>query len=156
MSSSSNNLAADVHQDCSQRYKRHQKKLLLPRRTTKPTPTPSSHKEQSLPLRTMKTPILPPQPSYPQIGKKERQVTSETAVTEIDDICHDCWQRELQLAKQRDDDSNSSTTTRDGEEQEENMDNTHVLREMSMNELILLQPSVSLEAMSSAESATEE
>ncbi|KAI0808462.1 hypothetical protein GGR55DRAFT_192764 [Xylaria sp. FL0064] len=155
VSSSSNDPDTHAHGNCLRHYQQHQKKLLPPR-TTRTTASPPSHEEQSLSLRTMKIPILKPEASYPQTEDDTTQDTSQTAMTEIDDICHDCWQRELQLAKHRDDDSSPSITTTDGEEQEENLDDIHVLREMSMNELILLQPSVNLEARSSAESVREE
>ncbi|KAI1281249.1 hypothetical protein F5Y07DRAFT_291252 [Xylaria sp. FL0933] len=157
VSSSSNGPGTHTHRDCSRHYQRHQRKLLPPRRTTKSTASPSpSHEEQSPYPITMNIPISTHQAPYPQIEENARQDTSETAMTEIDDICHDCWQRELRLVKQRDDDGNSLTTTTDGEEQEENPDEIYVLREMSPNELILFQPSVSSEARSSAESVREE
>ncbi|KAI1429348.1 hypothetical protein F5Y12DRAFT_482167 [Xylaria sp. FL1777] len=152
---SSKSLRAHVHKNCSRRYRLHQQKLFSLKRTTEKSSTPSLHQAPSSPLQ-MEIPILPPpQPPCRQIGKAEEQNASETAVTEIDEICHDCWQHELRLAKKTEDDGASSTTMRDGEEQGENIANTHVLKERPVNELILPPPNMSLEAVSSTESFPE-
>ncbi|KAI0914367.1 hypothetical protein F4823DRAFT_558063 [Ustulina deusta] len=155
-SNSSKSLRAHARGNCSRRrYRLHQQKLFPAKRTTETTTTASSHRAQPLSLR-MKIPILlpPESSSYPQTAKAKEQDTSETTITEIDDICHDCWQRELRPAKQRDDGGASSAPMRDAEDQE-NLAHTYVLRERPVNEVILLPPSTSLGAVSSAESFPE-
>ncbi|KAI0971141.1 hypothetical protein F4678DRAFT_433834 [Xylaria arbuscula] len=155
-SSSSNSPRSITHQTCSRPYRLHQQKLFSPETTIKTAITPFSRQEQLLPLR-IKGSILPlPEFSGQEIAKPEKRNIGEATVTEIDDLCHDCWQREVQLTKQRDGDSAPSTTTKDGEEQQAILANTHILREKPVNELILPRPSVSLEAMSSADSFLED
>ncbi|KAF2969195.1 hypothetical protein GQX73_g4440 [Xylaria multiplex] len=132
-SAPSSNLAkglhADSRQNCSRRYRLHQKKLFPPQKLTVATTTiPSSPK----------LPILPPPKLYSSKSEntEEREADGETT-TEIDEICHDCWQRGLGSTKQRDNDSTSSTTMGDYEDDKENRVNVRVLRERSVNELIL-------------------
>ncbi|KAK5631763.1 hypothetical protein RRF57_007477 [Xylaria bambusicola] len=86
----------------------------------------------------------------PAIGKAEEHSTSEAVITELDELCHDCWQRELRLTKQRENDG-SSTMETDRDEQDDSGINTHVLREIFPNEFIVSPQNANLGAMSSAE-----
>ncbi|KAI1312146.1 hypothetical protein F5Y03DRAFT_265571 [Xylaria venustula] len=155
-SSSSNSLRSIAHQTCSRPYRLHQQKLFSPKATTKTTTTPSSRREQLLPLRLKGSILTLPELSGQENATPEKRNIGEAAATEIDDLCHDCWQREVRLTKQRDGNSAPSTTTRDSEEQGKILVNANILREKSVNELILSRPSVSLEVMSSADSFHEE
>ncbi|KAH8159492.1 hypothetical protein CIB48_g8763 [Xylaria polymorpha] len=139
-SNASNSLRALSHQNCARRYRLHQQKLFPPNKatTTETAPTPSSH--QALPQSLgSNIPILPPPKSTcPKTEKSEGKKAGETIVTELDESCHDCWQSDLQLAKQQDDDDTSSLTSmKDDERSVRDLANTRILREKSVNELIL-------------------
>ncbi|KAI0527881.1 hypothetical protein F5B22DRAFT_8837 [Xylaria bambusicola] len=149
-SSPSESLRAHAHRNCSRRYQLQQQKLFASKGTTKPSTILSSHQTQS----QMQTgiPVLPfPKPSCLQIGKPEEQ---RIAVTELDELCHDCWQLELQLTKQRES-NDSDTMETDGDEQEDSGMNARVLREMFLNELVVPPQNANLGATSSAESFPE-
>ncbi|KAI0537342.1 hypothetical protein GGR58DRAFT_351943 [Xylaria digitata] len=148
----SSNLAKGLHTDsrqsCSRRYRLHQKKLFPPQKRTAATTTT---------LSPPKLPILPPPKSYSSKSENtEEQETNREATTEVDEICHDCWQRSLGPTKQRDDDGTSSTTIGDYEDDKENLVNVRVLRERSVNELILPPLSTNLGAVSSTENFSED
>jgi hypothetical protein len=143
----------DSHQNCSRHYRRHQEKLFAPEKTTATTTASPSHQALPQSLQIM-IPILPPSGlpcSKPE--KTSEQKISETKTSELDDICHDCWQRSLRLAKQEDDDGvASSATMTDDKEEVEHIANSRILRERSVNEFILPQPTTDSALVSSSES----
>ncbi|KAI0455546.1 hypothetical protein F5B21DRAFT_193216 [Xylaria acuta] len=140
-SNASSSLRALSHQNCSRRYRLHQQKLFPPEDAMTRATTPSSYQTLSQSL-GMKMPILPPPKLVcPRTEKTKERKAGETTITELDEICHDCWQSDVRLAKQKDDsDTASSTPTRACEREVEDPANTRILRERSVNELILLPP----------------
>ena len=72
-----------------------------------------------------------------QIEKAEEHSLGETPVTELDELCHDCWQHELQLAKQSEDEDTAVTEEGDEEEGNRVQVNARILREISPNELVI-------------------
>ncbi|RWA07645.1 hypothetical protein EKO27_g7454 [Xylaria grammica] len=152
-SNSSKSLHAHARRICSRRYRLHQQKLFRQKQTATTT-TPTSYDVPTLSM-PMNLPFLPlPKPYSPKPEKIQGKKAHECTVTEIDEMCHDCWQRSLRLTKQRDgDDGVSADAMRNEEEDEEgNFINARVLREMPVNELILPPSSTSLGVQSSAES----
>ncbi|KAI8953937.1 hypothetical protein F4801DRAFT_66648 [Xylaria longipes] len=141
VSNASTSLRALSHQNCSRRYRIHQQKLFPPENATTTVTTPSSHQEYSQSF-GMKIPILPPPKLVcPRTGKMKEQKAGEAPMTELDEKCHDCWQSDLRLARQKEDsDTASSTSMRDCEMEVEDLANTRILRERSVNELILPPP----------------
>ncbi|KAI3337384.1 hypothetical protein HD806DRAFT_37557 [Xylariaceae sp. AK1471] len=129
---------------CSRRYRRHQQKLFQP--------TTSS--SLALSLRMKISPRLPP----PRLASLEdtAETKQTTTTTELDEECHDCWKRNrirnLKLAKKTDDDTASSVTMRD---EEEDVMDSRILRERSVNEVILPPPRRNVDVTSSARSFSE-
>ncbi|GAW26286.1 hypothetical protein SAMD00023353_2601410 [Rosellinia necatrix] len=138
-SDSGGNADLHSHRNCSRRYRRHQQKLLLPKRPMRATATPSSHQASSRP--SHKTfPIIPCSPGIPRCETRDIKELKliETPTTVLDEICHDCWQRTLRLTQMDDDDTASSATTKNSEERTEYPANARILTERSVNELVLL------------------
>ncbi|KAI1821787.1 hypothetical protein F4861DRAFT_441744 [Xylaria intraflava] len=144
---------ARSNQSCARRHRRHLKRLLrseTQRAATVTEATTPSPRLITLPLRT-KTPVLsPPRLSRSQLVKPERRNLIEVPITEVDEMCHDCWIHGLQVAKQRDNDKDLSIATPDDEDNTDDLTSTHVLKERSVNELALLSsPSTDEETVSS-------
>ncbi|KAI0440182.1 hypothetical protein F4803DRAFT_553326 [Xylaria telfairii] len=156
-SNASSSLRALSHQNCARRYRLHQEELFPPNKATLATVTPTPPSHQALP-QSLGTDIqVPPspKPTCPKTEKSKEQKAGETTVTELDESCHDCWQSDLQLAKQRDDDDTSSLTSmKDDEKDVRNLANTRILREKPLNELILPPPSPPIITDSGATSST--
>ncbi|KAI0105530.1 hypothetical protein GGR51DRAFT_192597 [Nemania sp. FL0031] len=130
----------NIHSDqkCSRRYRCHQERLLATEKTTDTNTTPPSHQTLSQSLKMIIPFLPPPNSEYPETKTNKEQKTSETKTAKLDDLCHDCWQHSLWLAKQKDENNITSSTRmkRDGEDAED-MANSRVLKEISVNEVIL-------------------
>ncbi|KAI1735559.1 hypothetical protein F4680DRAFT_302375 [Xylaria scruposa] len=137
-----NGLRVLSHQNCSRRYRSHQQKLLPPENATATATVHSSRQEQSQPLWMMEIPILPPSSSVClKTEKTEEQKADKIIITELDEDCHDCWQNNVLLERQkRDSDTASQTSAKNCEKNMEGMANTRILRERPLNELILPPP----------------
>ncbi|KAI0554194.1 hypothetical protein F4679DRAFT_349352 [Xylaria curta] len=141
-SSNINSLRVLSHQNCSRRYQFHQQKLLPPENATAAATVPSSQQGQSQPLWMMEIPILPPSSSVcPKTEKTKEQKADKITITELDENCHDCWQNDVLLERQkRDSDTASQNSTKNCEKNMGDIANTRILRERPLNELILPPP----------------
>lgn len=136
-SSPSENLRAQAHQNCSKRYRLQQEKLFSSSKRSGQT-TSNLSSPHAKPSGCAGTPVSPfPKPTCLQIEKAEEHSLGETPVTELDELCHDCWQHELQLAKQSEDEDTAVTEEGDEEEGNRVQVNARILREISPNELVI-------------------
>lgn len=91
----------------------------------------------------MRIAVVPPPTTllYPEIEetKEEQKGDGNDATTALDEACHDCWQRSLRLARQRDDGDTASSAAMvdDDEEGMGNPAKSRVLREISANRVVL-------------------
>ncbi|KAI0879514.1 hypothetical protein GGS24DRAFT_654 [Hypoxylon argillaceum] len=149
---SDGDLDAYSPQNCLRHYRCHQEKLFAPEKDTVATTASLSHQASSPSLQMTVPSLLPLSLSCSETEKTREQKASETRISKLDDICHDCWQRSLRLAKQKDvGDTTSSATMKDDNEEAEHGADSHILRERSLNEFILPQPSPDRGVVSSAE-----
>ncbi|KAI1367041.1 hypothetical protein F5Y08DRAFT_102883 [Xylaria arbuscula] len=136
-SSPSESLRAHAHRNCSKRYRLQQEKLYSSQQAlwTTASNTSTLHAEA---LMLAETPVPPlPKPSCVQIEKGEEKNSSEIPVTELDELCHDCWQHELELAKQAEaEDEDEAITGDDDEGQGNGANSNRILREIFSNELV--------------------
>ncbi|TRX91328.1 hypothetical protein FHL15_007750 [Xylaria flabelliformis] len=140
-SNASDSPRALSHQNCSRRYRLHQQKLLPPENATATATVSSSQQEQTQFL-WMEIPIRPIPRSRsvcPQTEKTKEQKTDKITITDIDESCHDCWQSDVLLKRQkRDSDTASSQiSTRSCNKEVESIAYTRILRERPVNELVL-------------------
>ncbi|KAI0856620.1 hypothetical protein F4860DRAFT_398746 [Xylaria cubensis] len=133
----SDSLRVLSHQNCSRRYRLHQQKLLPPENATATATVPSSQQEQAQ-LSWMKIPIRPLlKPVCSQNEKIKEEEADKITITDIDESCHDCWQSDVLLKRQkRDSDTASQNSTRSCDKEVESIDYTRILRERPVNELI--------------------
>ncbi|KAI0402732.1 hypothetical protein F4802DRAFT_574885 [Xylaria palmicola] len=142
--------------NCSKRYRRHQQSLLAPNSLAKPTTAPSP--QQSPPDSSqIEVPTSPPSGhTSPRTTQTEARQARETRTTDVDDVCHDCWQSNLRLDNPTDhDDIVSPNTMGDDEGQAGNLATSRILREISLNELMLPPPNLNTGPVSSAEHLSE-